>query len=196
MSLFAQQRLRARISLCLLVLGLLSGFAVSAQSSGDAIEIRAPYLSPSGNVYALNAQLLFSVPMVVEQAVHDGAMLNLELQLRVSRERRWWRNEVQAQLQQRYQLLYHSVSERYLVRNLNSGAQSSYASFAEAVTSLKRIDNLPVLDRDLLSSLADNEISLRANIEERSIPRALGLLLFWVDDFSLSSDWYTWPLKP
>ncbi|MGE0188109.1 MAG: DUF4390 domain-containing protein [Steroidobacteraceae bacterium] len=183
-------------SLCLLLFGLLSGFTVLAQSSSDDIQIRSPYLKPDGNVYALNARLLFDVPLSVEQAIHDGAVLNMELQLRVSHERRWWRDAVQAELQQRYQLLYHGVSERFVVRNLNSGAQSSFATFAEAVATLKQIEDLPVLDKSLVGTASDRVISLRVHLEERSIPRALGMLLFWVDDFSLTSDWYTWPLKP
>jgi hypothetical protein len=182
--------------LCLLLLGLLAGAMARAQSSSDHIQIRAPYLTPTGDVYALNAQLLFDVPSLVEQAVRDGAMLNLELQLKVTHTRRWWLDEVQAQLQQRYQLLYHSVSERFVVRNINSGAQNSFLTFDAALAVLKQVDSLPVLDKTLIATAADDEISLRANIEIRSIPRVLALLLFWVDDFSLSSDWYTWPLKP
>ncbi len=166
------------------------------QAASKVIDIRAPYVSAVAGVYVLNAQLLFESPAAVEQAVHDGATMNLELQIRVTRSRSWWRDEVLAQLQQRYVLLYHGVSERYLVRNVNSGAQASYPTFAQAVTSLQHIENLPLLDHDLLMPDTRNEISLRAATEVRSIPRALGMLLFWVDDYALTSDWYTWPLKP
>lgn len=173
---------------------MLSAFC--AVAADNRIEIRAPYLAPVAGVYVLNAQLLFKAPDKVERAVRDGATLTLELQIRISRSRTWWRDEVLAQLQQRYELLYHGVSERYLVRNMNSGAQASYASFDEAIESLQHIDNLPILDQTLLMDDARNEVNLRAITEVRSIPRALGMLLFWVDDFSLESDWYTWPLKP
>lgn len=175
---------------------LMLGAIHSAHAASEGIEIRSPYVSIVAGVYVLNAQLQFSVPEKVERAVRDGATLSLELQIRLSRSRSWWRDEVLAQLQQRYELLYHGVSERYLVRNVNSGAQSSYTSFAQAVESLQRIENLPVIDQSLLRTDERNEVSLRAVTEARSIPRALGMLLFWVDDYSLASDWYTWPLKP
>ncbi|MGE3530164.1 MAG: DUF4390 domain-containing protein [Steroidobacteraceae bacterium] len=171
-------------------------FACSVQAAGDDIEIRSPYVTPMAGVYVLNAQLLFTVPEQVERTIREGATLTLDLQIKVTRTRKWWRDEVLAQLQQRYVLLYHGVSERYVLRNVNSGAQTSHASFAQAIESLQHIENLPVLDTDLLTTDARNEFSLRATMGVRSIPRALGLLLFWVDDFSLESDWYTWPLKP
>ncbi len=169
--------------------------ATQSAHAAETIEIRAPYVTAVSGVYVLNAQLQFSVPEQVERAVRDGATLSMELQIRLSRSRTWWRDEVLAQLEQRYELLYHGVSERYLVRNVNSGAQSSYASFAQAIASLQRVDNLPVLDQALLTPDVRNEVSLRAVVEVRSIPRALGLLLFWVDNYSLESDWYIWPMK-
>lgn len=183
---------------CMAVVCLLGCIALSmpaAHAATEAIGIRSPYVTAANGVYVLNAELQFQVPEQVEHAVRDGATLTLELQIRFSRSRNWWRDEVLAQLQQRYELLYHGVSERYLVRNVNSGAQSSYASFAQAVASLQRIENLPVLDQPLLTADVRNEVNLHALVEVRSIPRALGLLLFWVDNFSLESDWYTWPMK-
>ncbi len=183
-------------AVCLSVGWLALWLVAPAAYAAEAIGIRSPYVTPASGVYVLNAQLQFDVPEQVERAVRDGVTLNLELNIRVSRSRSWWRDDVLAQLQQRYELLYHGVSERYLVRNVNSGAQSSYASFAQAIESLQRIENLPVLDQPLLTPDVRNEVNLRARIEARSIPRALGLLLFWVDNFSLESDWYTWPMKP
>lgn len=196
-SMYRWMQLRRRMAAVCLSIGWLALLlGTSAAHAAEALEIRSPYISVVSGVYALNAQLQFNVPEQVERAVRDGATLSLELQIRLSRSRSWWRDEVLAQLQQRYELLYHGVSERYLVRNVNSGAQSSYATFAQAVASLQQVENLPVLDQALLGADTRNEVSLRALVEARSIPRALGLLLFWVDSYSLESDWYTWPMKP
>jgi hypothetical protein len=170
-------------------------FATFVRAANPGIEIRSPYVVPVAGVYVLNAQLLFTPKEDMESAVRDGATLSMELQIRISRTRTWWRDEVLANLQQRYTLLYHGVSERYLVRNVNSGAQTSYASFAEAIASLQHVDSLPVLDQAVVLPDIRNEVSLRASLEVRSIPRVLGLLLFWVDNFALESDWYTWPMK-
>jgi hypothetical protein len=174
----------------------LFGVAPGVLAADDQLEIRSPHLQAVDNIYVLNAQLLFTPPAAVEQSVRDGVTLNMELQIRIGHARSWWRDEVLAQLQQHYELLYHSVSQRYLVRNVNSGAQASYATFAEAIASLQHIENLPVIDQDLLPPDPRNEVSMRATVSVRSIPRALGLVLFWVDNYSLTSEWSTWLLQP
>jgi HAMP domain-containing protein len=52
-----------------------------------------------------------------------------------------------AALEQSYELAYHALSDRYLVRNVNSGEQASYATLDAALDSLRVISNLPILDQ-------------------------------------------------
>jgi hypothetical protein len=144
---------RRMAAVCLSIGWLALLLGTSAAHAAEALEIRSPYINVVSGVYALNAQLQFNVPEQVEHAVRDGATLSLELQIRLSRSRNWWRDEVLAQLQQRYELLYHGVSERYLVRNVNSGAQSSYATFEQAVASLQQVESLPVPIRHCWSQI-------------------------------------------
>ncbi len=178
-----------------LLLLLMSVVAINAFAADDELIIQGASINVQNDVYLLDAQLNFNLPKNAERSVRDGVVMNLEVEVRFDRVRRLWLNESIASLEQRYSLIYHSVSERFLLRNLNSGAQSSYASFDEAIAALKNIRDLPLLDSNLLHTTVRNEISMRASVDIRSIPRALGLLLFWVDDFSLKSDWYTWPMK-
>ena len=193
---FRRSRVRRRRAAFARLFGLWLMLFVCGAQAADNIEIHSPYLTTVSGVYLLTAELKFDAPPQVERLVRDGAVLNLQLQLRIVRSRNWWRDQQLVQLQQHYMLLYHGVSERYLVRNLNSGAQTSYADFEQAIESLRHIENLPIVDQNLIAPDARNEVGLRASLDVRSIPRALGLLLFWVDSFSLESDWYTWPMKP
>jgi hypothetical protein len=135
------------------------------------------------------------MPPGAEQAIRDGATMNLLLDIRFEHVRRFWLNSTLAELQQRYALSYHSVSQRFLVRNLNSGEQSSYATFMEAVDSFRTINALPVMDVELLKPDDATSVAIRAATEVRTIPRVLRMLLFWVDDYSLQSDWHQWRLR-
>lgn len=170
-------------------------FACSAFAADDELTIHGANIATQNGVYLLDTQLDFTLPKSAEKSVRDGVVMNLSLQIRFDHVRRMWLNENIAVLEQRYALIYHGVSERFLLRNVNSGAQTSYNNFADAIEALKNIKGIPLLDSSLLRNSVRNEVSLRAEIDIRSIPRALGLLLFWVDDFSLKSDWYTWPMK-
>jgi hypothetical protein len=175
---------------------LLNTIAFTVFAADNPLTIQGANINVQNGVYLLDAELNFILPRSAEKSVRDGVVMNLAVEVSFDHVRRWWLNENIASLEQRYTLIYHSVSERFLLRNVNSGAQTSYASFDEALSALKNIRNLPLLDINLLKTSVRNEVSLRAVVEIRSIPHALGLLLFWVEDFSLKSDWYTWPMKP
>jgi hypothetical protein len=86
------------------------------------------------------------------------------------------------------------VTERYLVRNLNSGEQASFPTLDDAIEHLTRISGLPVVDQSLTRRDRRYEFSVRASIDVGEMPYALRMLLFWADEFHRVSEWYTWPL--
>ncbi len=165
-----------------------------ARAQADELVIRSPSVSVMAGVYVLSAQLQFDVPLGVEAVIRDGATLELALQVRFSRQRGWWRDAQLAELTQRYELKYHTVSERYLLRNLNSGAQSSYITLTEALVALRRIEQVPLLDQALIAPDERNQISLHAEVVVQSIPGLLNTLLFWRSEFNRQSIWYSWPV--
>jgi Domain of unknown function (DUF4390) len=170
-------------------------FAVAAIAAAQSrFEIRSAFVALRSGVYLLNAQLDFSLPEAAEAAIRDGVTLSLELEITVDRRRRLWPDETVATLEQHFELTYHALSERYLVRNRNSGEQSSFPTLEAALESLSVIRDLPILDRSLVDPQQPYEVNLRATIDVRSLPGALEILLFWVDTFKQSTDWYTWPL--
>lgn len=162
---------------------------------GQNIQIRSAYVEPAAGVLLLSAQLDFELPGGAQEAIRDGVELTLEVGIEVRRSRRLWMDEAIADLQQRYELLYHAVSGRYLVRNLNSGVQDSFPTLDAALESLRRIERLPILDEALVRSRGRYEISLRAGLDVHTMPDALRFVLFWADDWRQSSEWYTWPLR-
>ena len=116
------------------------------------MEIRSAYIEPSDSVYLLNVTLDFEVPEGAQAAMREGVPLTLDLEIVVNRARRFWLDETVATLEQRYELVYHALSERYLVRNLNSGEQSSFATLDAALDQLRVVDDLPILDRRVAGS--------------------------------------------
>ena len=95
----------------------------------------------------------------------------------------------------RYELEYLPVSQRYIVRNLNSGEQDSFATLYSALNSLGRVQSLPVIDDALLEGDASYRIRLRALLNTRQYPAPLRLLFFWRDQWQLESDWFEWLLE-
>ena len=155
-------------------------------------DIRSAYVERAEGVYQLNATLDFDIGEGARAAVRDGAPFTLHLEIVVRRQRSYWLDEVVATLDQSYELVYHALSDRYLVRNVNSGEQESYATLDAALDSLRVISNLPILDQALVRQEQRHEISLRASLDVRTMPDTLRFILFWSDDWRQRSEWYTW----
>jgi hypothetical protein len=179
--------------LFLVLFGLLGSSALCATAAAQTrIEVRSAYVERNENVYQLNATIEFDLPEGARAAVRDGVPLTLHLDIVVRRQRSYWLDDGVATLDQNYELLFHALSERYLVRNLNSGEQASYPTLEAALDALRVISNLPILDQALVRPDSRHEISVRAALDVRTMPDTLRFILFWADDWRQRSEWYTW----
>lgn len=167
------------------------GYAPDSRAQ-DRFDIRSAYVERAEGVYQLNATLDFDIGEGARAAVRDGAPFALHLEIVVRRQRSYWLDEVVATLEQSYELVYHALSDRYLVRNVNSGEQASYATLDAALDSLRVVTSLPILDQALVRPERRHEISLRASLDVRTMPDTLRFILFWSDDWRQRSEWYTW----
>jgi hypothetical protein len=172
------------------LLGLLC--VVAWAQAQQRFEIRSAYVEPADGVYQLSATMVFELPDGAREVLREGVPLTLDLEIMIHRSRRFWLDENVATLEQHYELVYHALSERYLVRNLNSDEQSSFATLDAALDSLRVVGNLPILDQALVIPKARHEIGLRAHLDLRTMPDALRFIVFWSQDWRQDTEWYTW----
>jgi hypothetical protein len=165
-----------------------------AQEDPGRFEIRSAGVELRGGVYYLDAWVEYRLSTEAREALDAGVALTLETEVEFLRIRRFWLDDQETGLSQGYELQYHALSERYLVVNLNSAAQSSYATLFSALNYLGRITKLPLIDASLLDSESNYEIRIRAVLSTEEMPGPLRLLAFWRRDWSLESEWYTWLL--
>ena len=177
------------------VLWLGALLACAALAADARFEIRNAFAEPVDGVWQLNANLDLGLSEAAVEAVQEGIPLTLVLEIEVSRERRFLPDAGVADLEQRWRVTFDALSERYVVTNRNSGAQTTFATLEEAVAALAVIRNLPMIDADLLESGRRHEVSLRATIEIGGLPDAVKVLIFW-RDWSRSTEWYTWSIRP
>lgn len=170
---------------------VIAGFGAAAAAQGR-FEVRSAYIEPAEGVYQLNATIDFDLPEGARRAVRDGVPLTLHLDIIVRRQRTYWLDDTVATLDQGYELAFHALSERYLVRNLNSGEQASYPTLDAALDALRVISNLPILDESLVDRRSRHELSVRASLDVRTMPDTLRFILFWSDDWRQRTEWYTW----
>ena len=88
-----------------------------------------------------------------------------------------------------------SLSERYIVRNLNSGEQNTFATLFSALNDLGRVTRLPLIDAALLDPNQNHDVRIRALLSIEDMPGPLSFLAFWRRVVAQSSDWYRWQLE-
>ena len=146
-------------------------------------------------VYYLNARIAYRLSTEAIGALHSGVPLGLRLDVEIIHPRRWWFDDDSVALSQSYQLDYHAVSERYIVQNVNSGDQASFASLMSALEYIGRVERLPLIDTAVLEDDRGYYVRMRASLDQEQFPGPLRLLAFWRRDWSIASEWYRWPLR-
>lgn len=196
----SRQRFRsatARSWLVVLALAALS--AASADSLRGTFEVRNAAIEHNDQSYLLSAQIALPIDDAAREALRSGLPLNLELEIEVSRPRRFWPDATLATLTERYALTYHAVTDRYLVdkggdKNAN-GDQNTFADFDAAVAALGKIDKLAIVGLPAVDDPRRYNVNVRATVSIGDLPATLKIFMFWRDDWKRSTEWYTWPLS-
>ena len=179
----------------LAVLVMQPGLAQDGLERAGYFEVRSASTRQIGGVHTLDARLQLVLSSEALEALSSGVPLTIELQLEVIRTRRFVWDDAEAKLALRYELEYRPLSQRYLVRNLNSGDQDSFATLYSALNNLGRVQGLPVIDDALLEYGKNYRIRLRAMLNTQQYPAPLRLLFFWRDEWQLQSEWFEWLLE-
>ena len=189
------RRRQTRLATALLVLALVGSQPVASQDEDPGrFEVRSAGVELQDGVYYLDAWLEYRLSTEAREALEAGVALAIEIEVEFLRSRRFWFDDSEASLLQTYDLQYHALSERYLVVNRNTGEQSSFANLFSALNFLGRLTELPLIDAALIDPDEAYEIRVRTILSTEDFPGPLRLLTFWRRDWSLRSEWYTWPL--
>lgn len=179
-----------------LALGLLAAGAAAAYADAldGVLEVRSAYVAIDHGVYKLHARVEYPKTPAIRDALQDGVTLTFELDTRVARERHLWFDATVVNLTLHRELAYHTVSDRYVVRNVSNGRRDSFQTLTAALEFLGRIDGWPILVEPQLRDGDHYRISVRAGIRRGRLPASLRMLLFWTNDWHRVSAWYTWSL--
>lgn len=162
--------------------------------AADGLAVNNATTRLADGVWYLDADVDFQLNRTALDALASGLLLDIELHIRLERRRRIIWDAEFAELKQRYQLQYHALTERYIVRNLNSGEQASYASLPAALASLGEVRGLPLIDDALLDADARYYVEAQAVVDIRGAGGPLAVIRVFWNDWRLESDWIRWRL--
>lgn len=177
--------------LALLLLPLVAAVPVHAAAKP---EVQSAWVNVRGGVFEVNARSVFPVDDDLLEALVDGAAIHFDLQAVVEKQRRYWLNATLVDVTLRRELSWDAVSERFVLKELDSGDQQSYAALDEALQFAGVVESWPVVVEPQLDPFATYEIHVRASMHRRRLPGALRAMMFWSDGGTLRSDWSKWIL--
>ena len=159
------------------------------------VKVRSASLSLGQDVYELDARAEVQLPDDARKAIEAGLTMRLDYEIELNRVRNYMLDAKVAELVQSHELNYHALSQRYLVRNLNTGEQQDFGTLDAAMERLCDVRGLPVVDAALVEPDREYEVAVRVVVDLNSGSEALSWILFWTDDWSATSEWYAWPLR-
>jgi hypothetical protein len=186
---------RANIILAALLAGLGVATSVFGNALDGVLEVHSAYVNVDGGVFKLHARVQYPENEDIRAALSDGVTLMFDLEAIVARERRYWFDAGVVSNMLRRELSYHTVSNRYVVRDVGAGGrQDSFATLHEALVDIGTIDNWPLLVEPQISPDARHRVSVRASVRRGRLPDTLRALMFWSDSWHRTSEWYSWSL--
>ena len=146
-------------------------------------------------VYLLDADIAVAFSEESLQALDSGVPLTVVVEVDIVQTRKLAWDKRVARLSARNELRIHVLSRKYIVRNLNSDATTSYPDLKEAITALGSLENFPVLNSHLLSDNKSYHLKLRARLDIEALPSPLRPVAYLSSLWRRSSEWSTWPIE-
>ena len=169
--------------------------AARAQDADGRFDIRNAYVELVNGAWQLDVRLDLALADAARQAFDEGVPLVLKLEIEASVERRLLPADDVVEMTREWQLAYDAIAERFVVTDAATGAHVSHASQAEALEALSRISGITIADTATLPEGQRFDMRVRASVEIGELPAAVRLLLFW-KNWSRTTEWYAWKVRP
>jgi hypothetical protein len=180
---------RLLLAACCLVL-----FKAPPLAADDGLAVNNAATRLQDGVWYLDADVDYQLNRTALDALASGLQLDIELVIRLEESRRLIWDAEFAELKQRYQLRYHALTERYILRNLNSGEQTSYASLPAVLARLGQVRGLPLIDDALLDDDERYFVEVQASVDIKGAGGPLAVIRVFWNNWRVESDWVRWRL--
>ena len=124
-----------------------------------------------------------------------GVVLFFVAEFELTRPRWYWLDEKVLSRSLTHRLSYHALTRQY--RLSTGGLHQSFDSLSEAVHVLSRLRNWIVIEKADSALLRPGETyaaALRLRLDINQLPRPFQIAALGNKDWTLASDWKTWPL--
>lgn len=161
----------------------------------QAAEMKVITLSShsTNNIYLIDATLAIELGDDTVDALRSGIPLTFTTQVEM-RDDDFLFDDVLIKTVQQTELAFYPLSNQFVLTNLSTHDQQSFATLDDALTQLGRIRNLPVSD---ISRIPHEEVvtgHFRMRLDLESLPTPLRLQALLSSDWRISTDWHDWEI--
>ncbi len=146
------------------------------------------------DILLLDASATFEFSSDALEALTSGIPLFIELDLTVTRERKFlWDRELFS-AHRRYSIEYHALTKKFLVGDAITGERRAFAELAPAMAELGRIRDLAVAEAGDIDLADSYDCALRLRLDLESLPAPMIPLAYISPGWHMSSGWYRWQI--
>jgi hypothetical protein len=180
-------------SACTLLALLLPFLAVTPLHAAEQIVVRSASAELRDGELQLTVRASFPADEEMRTALLAGATVDLDLQATVAKRNDYWFDDQLVEANFRRELSWNAPSQRFVLRDVDSGQQRTFATLEEALDVAGRVDGWPVMIEQQLDPGETYEAGVRARLRRGRMPSALRALTFWTRYWS-RSEWDQWEL--
>lgn len=179
-----------RLRRWLLLLAFVPFLAFTAE-----VEITNPQISVSEDGYVLSADFTLELNQRLEDAVTKGLMLHFVADFELTKGRWYWLDEKLIVRSQPYRLYYHALTRQFRLSS-GGGLHQSFSTLTEAMAVLSHLRNWVVIEKtDKTVRVGEPYMAaLRLRLDIAQLPKPFQITSLGNKDWSLASDWKTWPV--
>jgi hypothetical protein len=168
--------------------------ALSMPVRAGSITIDSAESDVVNQMYVVNAEVAFTFSDDAIEAIKSGIALYIDVDFRISRERRYlWDPDILT-LSRRYQIERHALTDRYVITDLVTDDRRTHDSLDAAIHDLGRVRGIPLAEAALLDDASEYRIELRVRLDLESLPAPLRPLAYISPSWRMSSGWYQWKI--
>jgi hypothetical protein len=176
-----------------LLVTVLPFVAAAPLCAADDILVQSASAELHDGVLEFTVRAQFPADEQTSTALMGGATVDLDVEVTVDLKNRFWLDEQLVEDNFRRELTWNAPSQRFVLRDVDSGHQRTFATLETALDAAGQVDRWQVPFTEQLDPGATYEVGVRGRLRRGRMPSALRALTFWTRYWS-RSEWYRWEL--
>ena len=147
---------------------------------------------PQSGALRVEADVRFELPDAVQAALSNGVPLVFRVRLQTYDPEPWWWPTVVHDVEHRVHIMFHALTDKYLVIRGMDNRYSTHAALPQALQALGELRGMVLLDAAAAAQRLDLAGRIRIQLAREALPSALQLPARVQADWQLDTDWVRW----